>query len=517
MPVEKINVSQPVQSVPIVEKETEDYDKPTQRTSGSSKDVVTALSALAAVGAAGVAVYKHKEAKKLVADAENAAKKQIEEANAKLKKAEEEIEKKIKDAVDKVKEEYEKKTEKTDNIKTKVDSVRSYMSKLAKKVRNRFKKDTPKTEKTKEPEKPVKKAEKEKTAPVKEAEAEKVSLKKRISTYIDETAYVIYSKGINYAKKFKRIMTAKPKEVVEPEIISEAAESEVADKITLKTKALTAVKKAFGFVTEKFRSFKSVSGEKPKEAVEPEIISEAAESEVAEKITLKTKAMTAVKKVFGFVTEKFRSFRSVSGEKPKEVVEPEIIFEAAESEVAEKITLKTKAMTAVKKASDFVTEKFRSLRSIFSRKNNVPEEITEESAKITDPPLISEIIEPSGVEKIFDEGANKGIKEIEKEAHIDFSIKKPNSEITQDIQQAGDDELDDILTRNVFKGIKIPEVRDISEQNLITEYNAFKNIVENLPVADSASKRFLEIKGELINHRGYYITADGQLIKKPAK
>ena len=68
----------------------------------------------------------------------------------------------------------------------------------------------------------------------------------------------------------------------------------------------------------------------------------------------------------------------------------------------------------------------------------------------------------------------------------------------------------------IFKGIKMPDVKTISDANLLTEYNALKKIVQKLPVDDGTAQRLLKIQGELINHRGYKIV-NGNLVKKAAK
>ena len=49
----------------------------------------------------------------------------------------------------------------------------------------------------------------------------------------------------------------------------------------------------------------------------------------------------------------------------------------------------------------------------------------------------------------------------------------------------------------------------MSEKELLFEYNALKDVVKNMSVTDPATKRFLEIKGELVNKRAFKVTKDG--------
>ena len=130
MSIEKINASQPIiHNSPIAFKGG-DEKTVAKQSSGNTKDIITALSVLAAVGAAGVAIFKHKSAKDAIKKAEDEAKKKIEEAEEKVKKAVEEAEKKIKEAEEKAKkvEEENKKTideaeEKAENGKEKTEQI----------------------------------------------------------------------------------------------------------------------------------------------------------------------------------------------------------------------------------------------------------------------------------------------------------------------------------------------------------------------------------------------------------
>ena len=78
---------------------------------GKTKDVITTLSVLAAIGAASIALYEHRNTKeaveKAVKKAEEEAKKKIEEAEQKAKQTVEDVDRKIKEAVDNAKKEFE--------------------------------------------------------------------------------------------------------------------------------------------------------------------------------------------------------------------------------------------------------------------------------------------------------------------------------------------------------------------------------------------------------------------------
>ena len=120
MTVEKINMA-PSTSANTAETKKEEAVKPQiSKSKGSTKDVVAVLSALSAISCAGIAIYKHKNAKEAIKKAEEEAKKKIVEAEEKAKKATEEAkkiaeetDKKIKEAVENVKKELNEAKEKT--------------------------------------------------------------------------------------------------------------------------------------------------------------------------------------------------------------------------------------------------------------------------------------------------------------------------------------------------------------------------------------------------------------------
>ncbi len=90
-----------------------------------SKDIMAALFGLAAIGAGGVAVYKHKSAKKAIEKAEKEAQQKIKEAEEKAKKAAEDAEKKINEILN------SQKNEKPENLPPVVDETSDKIAETA--------------------------------------------------------------------------------------------------------------------------------------------------------------------------------------------------------------------------------------------------------------------------------------------------------------------------------------------------------------------------------------------------
>ena len=90
-----------------------------------SKDIMAALFGLAAIGAGGVAVYKHKSAKKAIEKAEKEAQQKIKEAEEKAKKAAEDAEKKINEILN------SQKNEKPENLPPVIDETSDKIAETA--------------------------------------------------------------------------------------------------------------------------------------------------------------------------------------------------------------------------------------------------------------------------------------------------------------------------------------------------------------------------------------------------
>ncbi len=389
MAVEKINSVQQVQIAPAQEKQAEEQVHVVQKSSGSSKDVVTALSILAALGAAGIAIYKHNNAKKMVEEAKAAAKKEIEEAENKAKQAAEETENKIKEAVEKVRNEYEKIDKKTDQT--------------SKSGKNKKKKA-----------KVNKGGEVEKTAPkVLEGGVRDDSLNK----------------------------------VFKP--LQERIEEKNNGLIVVPS--FTKLSKYFTKIKNKFNYIKTTKGsaETPKSA------------ETTEKTSIKDR----VKTFYESLKAKFKR-------------EPKAADTSVKPETEEKTSrLKVygeKISETSKQAKDYIVKKWNEFLGLFKRKKSESKVVIEEGAK----PKIEEAAPKIDYGKFIDD------------------LAKPEP-----------------APSDIFKGIIMPDVTKAAEKDLITEYNALSKVVKDLPVEDMTAQRFLQIKGELLNHRGYKVLPDGKIAK----
>lgn len=349
MTIEKINSTQPIHTTPIPEIPEENKKQEVQKTSGSSKDIVTALSVLAAIGAAGVAVYKHKNAKKLVEEAENKAKKKIEEAEntakAKIeeaenmvKKAAEDNEQKVKDAVEKITSEYEQHIKKPENN-------------------------------------------------------QKKSVENTTAENQNDTRFIINTK--------------------------------LSD---LYTKIKNSVKKLFKRTPKKEKTIAEIKPEvKPRNEVKYET-----KDSIVRKDNLFTRTWN---KFLGF-------FRRKKTKMPVLKITEE--GEAAKQNIRKQLSGKT---DYAKLANDLIKEP------------NTP-------------------AEHNKIQALYDTLAKE----------------EPKPE-------------------DIFKGISLPDVTKVAEQDLITEYNALTKIIKDLPVTDKTAQRFLQIRGELLNHRGYRVQTNGEIKK----
>ena len=413
MAVEKISSVQQVQVVPVQEKQTEEQTPVVQKSSGSSKDVVTALSILAALGAAGVAIYKHNNAKKMVEEAQNAAKKKVEEAEDKVKKAAEETENKIKEAVDKVRKEYENVDKKTDGT--------SMPAKNKKKKAKENKDDGV--------EKPAPKileggVRDDSLGEVCEPFLERIDKETNGLIVIPSTTKL--SKYFTRIKnKFNQIKTKKgAAETPKP-----AEETTNAEKRNFKDR----IKTFYDNIKAKFKREpeKTDVSVKPETPVEPDVI-----------------------------------------EKPEVNVDPEAsVKPEAEEKISRLKVYSEKFSESSKQAKDYIVKKWNEFLGLFRRKKFEPEIAEEELAT----------------------------SKIDYRKIIENSLKSEPA------------------PSEIFKGINMPDVTKIAEKDLITEYNSLSKIVKDLPVEDMTAQRFLQIKGELLNHRGYKVMPDGTIKKSVIK
>ena len=117
MTIEKVNSITPIDYKANVGEKTE--VQKVKSKNKSKADVITYLSMLAAVGAAGVAIVQHKNSKEALKKLEKETQNKISEAEEKAKKAAEDVEKKIQNAVEKTKEDLTKKFEEQKTIEQK--------------------------------------------------------------------------------------------------------------------------------------------------------------------------------------------------------------------------------------------------------------------------------------------------------------------------------------------------------------------------------------------------------------
>ena len=531
MSVEKIDASKSVQVTPIIEKQIEKEESTVPKTSGSNKDVVTVLSVLAAIGAAGVAIYEHKNTKKMVKEAEEKAKKKIEEAEEKAKKAAEDVEKKIQEAVEKIKNEYEKTDKTPETTKSTPKKNTSKTRKYVEDIRNKFKRTSRKTEKPSVQSKP--KTQENNTPAVleggiKENELEVVDehlaesinnskngvivvpVSTKITNYIKDKVNAIKNRFQSYRKKFNRVIVEEP--IVQPkpktpenntpavleggikenelEVVDEhLAESINNSKngvivVPVSTKITNYIKDKVNAIKSRFQSYRKKFNRVIVE--EPTV----QQKHVKTKEEIKAEINKAKKELEKIQSREDKILRTATDE---ELIE---IYNILKDKVAQKTVddIDSQIFLSVK------GELFNHRGYSFTGKEQNP--IKKES---------------NALKQKFEQQLSTKT-DYAKQSEI--YVNKPHTEEEHNAIQALYDKLAEEEQQKAvysFKGIKIPDVKNISEQNLITEYNALKNIVKNREVADPAAIRFLEIQGELINHRGYYFNNYGELTKEAAK
>ena len=470
MTVEKINAVQT--ELPQVQTDFKEESVQTAPVSkGSSKDVVTTLSVLAALGAAGIAIYKHKNSKKAVEDA--------------VKKAEEEAKKKLEEAEQKAKQEAQKKIEEAEQkAKAAVEEVDKKIKEAVDKAKKEF--ETEKGADTSKPKKPKKKSTKSETGSDK-----KTSVKKYFTEKFGKV------KSFFSHKKTEKTPETKPEHKKTRVRIWSRPEEEPAAEV--KGEKIGFTKR----VTDFFAGLKDKFKFTPK-ATKPEGAEEAKEK-VSKIKVLKNQAYAAANNAKIYVAEKWNKFLGLF--RRKKHAEPNVeiktdvdkYFDDGAKEGLEYLEKQEKELKNIKRDSDLVN----SFWLVGKHQQKTKE-----------------------YQKLFDEHFEKQGEEIKQGIKAKLSGKtdyaaQSNSFIKEPMTQAEHDELQAFydtfanygteLTK-AYKGIKFPDVTTVSEENLVAEYNALSKIVKGLPVEDATSQRFMEVKGELFNHRGYRFQ-DGRLSK----
>ena len=521
MAVEKINGIQQVQITPITEKpEIKEEERVIQNT-GSSKNVVTALSVLAALGAAGVAIYKHKNTKKAVEEAENAAKKKIEEAEAKAKQAAEDTEKKIQEAVDKVKQEYEKLIKKTpEEAENKSEPV---STKKVNKKKNKNKNNTEKVSGTTDNEVQPRVLE----GKILDNELEEVyePFKKRVQE--SENGIIVVPESTRLSRFISDILNSLKKRFKKKE--------KPVENIVVQPKAPE--------IKPEQPKVKTVKPEpKAKEAApkQPENKPAELKKEVTEEVINENPAIIlegGIKDTDLDVVDK--TFRKQLRESENGI----IVIPSA-----------TKLSEFVQKTTDNIKEGFAKFKSIFKKKEKPAEEIIIQPKvpeKKTELPKTNVIEQEPKTEEAVLQQAEKKVVESKKASKLLAGIvnalkkrfeksekpaervivppKTPEKRIELPKANVIEQEPKTAETapKSVEQKFDVPEKKDIiaekadvseekiknqivdrilniaTEEQLLTEYNRLKSKVADKTVTSLESKVFLAIKGELFNHRDY--------------
>ena len=546
MAIEKINSVQPSINN-VVENEVKQEElQSTPQSKGSSNDVIAVLASLAAIGAAGVAIYKHKSAKQAIEKAEQEAKKKIEAAEEKAKKAADEVEKKIQEAVDKAKKEFEEANGKTKKPDTDVPKTPS---------------DSPKPSSDKTP-KPVTSAPTSPTSVSAPASGEKKpSLFGRFMGIFKSKPKSAKPKAPKSTPEtttiFRPVTPRKPKAV--PSSITTAAPTPA---------GVTAEDKPS--ITDRVKKFFSRKDKKPKRH------SDDTEPKVPEtQTTAPTSAATSTA-----APAAVEAPIPVSGPKPvltgSPAPEPIVEPLAAPKPIAEPLEAEEEEILDI--AFEEKPSVWAKLKNIFTKGGNrVPKNleggVLDTQMSAVDENYLQRLQEgqngiifvpnkpPKFIQKLMDlfKKKEESLEPFIVEAPIikpaeEFLVKLPDftkfseealvgeynslNKVVQGLPvldptaqrflaikgelfnhrgyKIQNGELVKVVPEpklsEVFKGINMPDVTTISEQNLLMEYNALKGIVKDLPVADPTAQRFLAIKGELFNHRGYRFE-NGELVK----
>ena len=456
MTIEKINNVQPIQTIQNTERQTEE-EPVVQQPAGNTKEIVTVLSVLSAIGAAGVAIYKHKNAKKMIEQAEMEAKKKVDEAEEKVKQAAEETEKKIKEAVDKVRNEYEKTKEKADDLPKSVNPQKTSESNMTKTSKSQNQR-TEKKPKTKILEGGIS----DDTLKVIDPNVEKqVSESQNGIIVIPRfTKLAEFYKKITSSIKNKFKQAAKEKKTVTGRDYVKEYKSILKDFGKKASKTTTETK---NYIVNKWINFISLFKRKKAEIPVMEISEEG--KKIRQDIKNQLSGKTDYEKLANDLISKPRS--QAEHDKLQALYNLLVAEEPKASELFKGIKLPDVTKTVEK---DLVTE-YKALEK-FAKDLPVSDLTAQRFLEIK-----GELLNHRGY-KIDKNGIL--IKPVPKE-----KIKFP------------------------------PEntVKESSDLDLLVEYYYLKNKVQNLPVMSKESQKFLEIKGELLNHRGYKVKPDGKLTK----
>ena len=543
MTVEKINSLQPTVNN-LSFKQEEEIQQSITQSKGSTKDVVTALSVLGAIGAAGIAIFKHKSSKEALKKLEQETKQKIAEAEEKAKKAAEDVEKKIQEAVEQAKADFKKSAEEVKQTDTKPNTTEKVKivyvpTKEVPQVKPKInetalEEDIPKRTIVITPSGYFNKPQKEnfferiKKIFRKQDKSQNTTEGENKSSWIKKAKekFDTFKEGLRTEKKSE--VPAEPKTNVEPKTPAEP-KAQTEPKVSAEPKE-SFTDRVGGFFKRQWHKVKGAF--ERKQAVEEPKVETPKTETTATKKTKKNKfkaPKAKTKKADKPKVETTKVEEPTAKTEPKGAVEPKAPVEPKES------------------LTDKVKKQWNKIKGAFERKQSV-EEPKVETPK-TEAPTIEEPKE-SFTDRIngFFQKQWSRIKSRMETSKTDDTpaflpvgedhkiVLKPNeivkneaSEgvsifdipiIKKEVKEA--ENIEEKVTQSVGKAVKkgleeykpsTPFVEKMAEKDLLAEYNELKGKVQGLPVTDPIASRFLEVKGELLNHRSFYIN-DGEIIKK---
>lgn len=491
MAVEKINAIESLNITPAIEQRAESEEKTVPQSKGNVKDIITVLSILSAIGAAGVAIYKHNNAKKMVEEAEKAAKKKVEEAEQKVKKAEEENENKIREAVRKVVNEYEK-------IDKKVNDVLKTTKNEKKNIETKKSEKPKKQNNTEESEKNL-----EGGIYDDSLEIVKPSFFKRIKNKINRIS-------VNFSTTKLSEFFVKIKSPFKDRINRTKSKKRTVNTFenAEKTKLKDSIKDFWSSFKAKF---------KRKSNTEDTAVSSAEKTSNLK--IYSEKIVETTKQAKEFFVKKWNRFLSFF--KHKDTETPALKITEEGEKIRRNIKEQLNGKTDYEKlANALITEprtqtehdRLQALYNTLAVKEPKLSEIFKgitipDAAQMAEKDLITEYNALSEIVKSMsaEDAATVRYLEITGELlnHRGYKI-QPNGQIKKVITEK---------ERAVINSLPLKEVSDL---DLLIEYNLLRKRVQKLPVSAPESQRFLEIQGELLNHRGYKIQSDNK-VKKVSK
>jgi len=492
MTIDKINSIQPFEKDVKYENKIASPQAET-KSIGSKNDLMVTLSVLSTIGLAIVAIVQRKNSKEALKKLEKETQQKITAAEEKAKKAAEEVNKKVQEAVEQTRADFNKSIEETQKSASETmqkDNVNIIY--------------VPKTEYIYTDKPKVKK-------PRVQNPTRKITKTPKKNTNAKANTEKTEEKTPWYSRMWHRLFGTK--------------ESEKAKKAKTTKKTRTTEKpKTTTRTTKKIKTTKKTrTTEKPKTGktkTEP----------TSKKDGTETNKNTTIKRVKDYFGKKLKSLFNRKNSSAKQQMEDTPIFEEVPNE--HRIFVDSPKTTSnenpkeisfldVKLTPDLdIANAIRTQKDIFKGVNTQIPSVTEmrEADLLTEYRVFKDKVQglPIGdpLAKRFlevqDELCNNRNYFIQngkliKRNSKDISIINGPLDIANAIR----------TTKDIFRGVNIqlPPVTKMREADLLTEYRILKDKVQGLPAADPMAERFLEVQGELWNHRNYFIQ-NGKLIKR---